>query len=38
MKARKKPKFDQRLIIFPPPQASGEGVTVVQNSTAGLKK
>ena len=28
----------QRFLILPPPQTSGEGVTVVQNWTAGLKK
>jgi hypothetical protein len=28
----------QRFLILPPPQASGEAVTVVQNWTAGLKK
>jgi len=28
----------QRFLIVPPPQASTEGVTVVQNWTAGLKK
>ena len=27
-----------RFLILPPPQTSGEGVTVVQNWTAGLKK
>jgi hypothetical protein len=28
----------QRFLVLPPPQTSGEGVTVVQNWTAGLKK